>query len=537
MIQNTYKRRQFIQTTATFSAGLAASLVYPHRTRAADEFTEAIVIGSGFGGAIAALRLGQSGINTLVIERGRRWPITPEQNTFATLTNPDGRSAWLSTTTIFGDSVAVYTGVFETLVENGITVVNGAGVGGGSLVYNAITYQPRRDIFYRVFSPSLVDYDELDAVYYPRVQQMLQASQIPTDILATNYYGKTRFYVDNANRAGLPTRLLDLAVNWDVVRQEINGTKVPSIIIGECWHGVSSGGKNSVDRNYLPQAEKTGFVEIIPLHIVTQIAEVPGVGYRISCTEINESGQVIREKSFTCRYLFLAAGSVGTSKLLVKAKAKGTLPRLNEHTGKYWGTNSDNLTTRSNLGDLTGNGGTAGAVIEQLDGKTPIVVMNLELSVNPNGVQSCLGLGIPQPRGEFKYNPATDSVNLYWKPAFDKTAIKRTEQLFAILDKTATSPTRHPTSETREGGMSVKKSKSTNQPSSETSGTISGHPLGGMVIGKACDPYGRVYGCQGLYVVDGALIPGSTACTNPSFTIAALAERCMDKIIAEDIKG
>ncbi|MEH2351401.1 MAG: GMC oxidoreductase [Nostoc sp.] len=65
---------------------------------------------------------------------------------------------------------------------------------------------------------------------------------------------------------------------------------------------------------------------------------------------------------------------------------------------------------------------------------------------------------------------------------------------------------------------------------------ITGHPLGGVPIGKACDPFGRVYGYNRLYVVDGSLIPGSAACTNPSFTIAALAERCLDKIIAQDIK-
>nr|WP_241994494.1 GMC oxidoreductase [Chroococcidiopsis cubana] len=57
--------------------------------------------------------------------------------------------------------------------------------------------------------------------------------------------------------------------------------------------------------------------------------------------------------------------------------------------------------------------------------------------------------------------------------------------------------------------------------------------MGGAVLGKACDDYGQVSGYRGLYVVDGALIPGSTGCTNPAYTIAALAERCMDRIIAD----
>ena len=58
------------------------------------------------------------------------------------------------------------------------------------------------------------------------------------------------------------------------------------------------------------------------------------------------------------------------------------------------------------------------------------------------------------------------------------------------------------------------------------------HPLGGMVLGKACDLDGRVFGYQNLYVVDGSLIPGSTGCANPSLTIAALAEYIMDLFVA-----
>ena len=64
-------------------------------------------------------------------------------------------------------------------------------------------------------------------------------------------------------------------------------------------------------------------------------------------------------------------------------------------------------------------------------------------------------------------------------------------------------------------------------------GNLTAHPLGGAVMGKACDTFGRVQGYSGLYVVDGALIPGSAACTNPSLTVAAVAERCMDGLVPE----
>lgn len=511
MLHKPYSRRRFIQNAALFSAGLATSLAHARRTSASvqtvkDEAVDALVIGSGFGGAVAALRLGEAGINTVVLERGRRWAITPEQNTFATFEKPDGRSAWLSQTTYYGAPIDVYTGILEFLVEEGINVACGAGVGGGSLVYNAVTYQPTRELFYKVFSHS-INYEELDEVYYPRVRSILNPAPIPPDILATPYYDRTRLFLEQATTAGFPNRVYDISVDWNIVREEINGTKKPSAIIGNHWFGFNSGAKNSLDRNYLAKAEATGFVEIVPLHLATTITEVPGHGYRVLCTQIDETGQTVVEKSFTCRYLFLAAGSMGTSKLLVKAKATGTLPKLNDNVGKYWGTNGDSLTILSNLPPVSGKGGPATAVLEHFDNPLgPVVLEDILDPFGADGTTQLLGLAIPQPRGIFKYDGKRDSVKLTW--ASDPKVLSATKLTYRILQQ-----------------------KNSNITTSEVSEAITAHPLGGAVLGKVCDEYGQVNNYHGLYVVDGALIPGSTACTNPSLTIAALAERCMDRII------
>ncbi|WP_287127793.1 NAD(P)-binding protein, partial [Candidatus Cyanaurora vandensis] len=110
-------RRYFLQG-ALFSLA-AASLTLGSR---ADEYIEAIVIGSGFGGSVAALRLGEQGITTLVLERGRRWPTTT--NAFCTYGNPDGRAAWLSPTTLVytPHPIEVYTGVLDRFTAKGISV-------------------------------------------------------------------------------------------------------------------------------------------------------------------------------------------------------------------------------------------------------------------------------------------------------------------------------------------------------------------------------------------------------------------------------
>ena len=227
------KRRQFLQASLAAAASVGVSKLQASAS-GTEEDVEAIVIGSGFGGAVASLRLGQAGIETIVLERGRRWQITDAGDTFSTYQKPDGRSAWLSPTTIVFEQVPIdiYTGVLDVKVGDGIKAYRGAGVGGGSLVYNAVTYQPTKELFYQVF-PRTIDYEELDRVYYPRVRSILKPSPIPDDILQTDYYLSSRVFLEQAAKANLTARKLDIAVDWNIVRQEIAGHLLPSAIAGQ----------------------------------------------------------------------------------------------------------------------------------------------------------------------------------------------------------------------------------------------------------------------------------------------------------------
>jgi len=496
----------------------------------APDSVPAVVIGSGFGGAVAALRLGQAGIDTVVLERGRRWPIRPEGDTFATFEQPDGRAYWLRDRTgeaILGlphleKRIDRYVGVLEVVEGNGIFIGAGAGVGGGSLVFNAIIVKPRRELFERLF-PRQLDFHEMEDVYYPRVERVIGSAPIPEDILSTEYYRTSRVSLDQARVAGFATRPVELAVDWDIVRDEIAGLRVPSAIAGQSFYGLNSGAKRSLDRNYLARAEATGHVEVLPLHSAVAIERGHGGRYVVTMFRLRDDGSVRGgPRRLACKHLFLAAGSIGTTSLLVRARATGALPALNDHIGLHWAANGDIPVTRGALPFTNaGTGGPAGHfILEDLDnpfGPTSLVELVLPPHINaalgalgaPPSFANYASLGVPPAIGSFTYDGATDAVTLNWPGTDPRLAdfLAAARRTLTVLDQ-------------RNGSVTL-----------AFNPLVSAHPLGGAVLGKACDLAGRVKNHPGLYVVDGALIEGSTGLANPSLTIAALAERSMDRIL------
>jgi cholesterol oxidase len=510
---------------------------------------EALVIGSGFGGAIAACRLGQRGIPTIVLERGRRWSLDEAEDTFCTYRNPDGRAAWLSDQTVMFESKPIdrYVGLLERHVEDGITVWSAAGVGGGSLVYNTVLYQPAQAIFERVF-PAEISYAEMDANWYPLVADIMQPAEIPGDVLQSEQYRSTRIMIEQASFAGLSVRKATIASDWDVIREEIAGVRKPAAIAGEIWYGINSGTKNSLDRNYLAMAETTGAVDVRPLHEVTRISEAEDGGFRVDCHRIDERGAILEELVFLTRRLFFGAGSMGTSKLLVRAKATGALPKLNEEIGRHWGNNGDTFATR-NAGTLTnpGQGGPASIIVEDHD--NPILPQSLIVYPEwdaPEGTLTTLGMSLPGELGAFGYDAGAECVTLTFsmESPENRKMIDAANLTYSKLDKGNPYPLPPAGSLSFKGhfhcpvnGFPEKSTENLAGNGSVANGGVTAHPLGGAVMGRACDLFGRVKGYSGLYVVDGAFIPGSTAAANPAFTIAAFAERSMSDILAKDFAG
>ncbi|MFT3659831.1 MAG: GMC oxidoreductase [Gordonia sp. (in: high G+C Gram-positive bacteria)] len=491
----------------------------------------AIVIGSGFGGAVAALRLGKAGIATTVFERGRRWPIRKDGNTFATFDNTDKRAAWFSDTAGISSAMQTpverYPGVLETIKGNGIETVHGAGVGGGSLVFGAFSVQPDKADFDEVF-PGGTGYDELANVHFPRARKMLDATGIPRDVLATPNYTGARTWLDAIKRYGGKPQFVDYSVNWDAVRREIAGKARPGVSIGDLSYGVNSGAKNSVDHNYLPAAEATGNVTVKPMHEVIDIRpRARKKGFVVRARVIDDKNRTLRIVTAEADYLFMAAGSFHTTSLLVKARATGALPKLSSRIGDGFGGNGDFLIVRTNLRDAQGprQGGPGYARLrdDSLPGGPASIIYQAGPFPAPaaGAVLTHLIQVHTDERGTIDYVHGTRGTELNYPHREGTSVLDRRANAFAEHF--------HHRTEVRHGtpnnGIVL---------SSRAAGFGSGatfHGLGGVVVGKAANADGSVKGYDNLYVVDGAFCPGAVGLVNPSLTITALAERTMDRFL------
>eukprot|EP01095_Lingulamoeba_sp_RSL-Kostka_P000682 TRINITY_DN10963_c0_g1_i1.p1 TRINITY_DN10963_c0_g1~~TRINITY_DN10963_c0_g1_i1.p1 ORF type:complete len:566 (-),score=214.91 TRINITY_DN10963_c0_g1_i1:2-1699(-) len=520
--------------------------------------TEVIVVGSGFGGSVTSYRLANEGINVILLEKGRRWEIgdsylTGKDNVFSPTKNPDGRAIFMRNSTFmegnFPSSIVdVSTGAF-TLIDsevneldpdirirtnNDLRIISGTGVGGGSLVYNGATIRPNYKNFHRVWTQVYDDdeyiqelYNDLDEIYFPRALNVMKPEKIPDSILNTDYYKHARAFRDDAINALSDKgsiRKLDIMVDWKAVQEEIDGIRKPSAIIGDVAYGSNSGYKKSLDKegNYLFEAEKTGKVDIKTFHSVHRVQfDEDNDEYVLSVHELNESGDIIDEHTFISKHLFLCMGSHKSTSLLVRSKAINDLPNLDNNVGKYFNGNGDTIFIRT-TGEENINPGQGAPCDfiyrETINGEecafeaAPFYLLeNIGLT---NGY-IVVGLGNHKGFNEFEYDEENDEVIINW----DISTVEDTYNNMVEINERLNA---------HNPGSSYMM-----EPIEIASGTTA-HPLGGLVIGKATDNYGRVKGYKNLYVIDGSLIPGGTGISNPSLSIAALAERCIENIIKND---
>jgi len=489
------------------------------RVRLTREEHRVVIVGSGFGGGVTALRFAQASIPSLVLERGIRWPTGPNAETFPHASSPDKRMFWLgSPASIFGIPVpgfeTPYTGLLERVFGNGMDIICAAGVGGGSLVYQGMTLQPSEEVFNSVL-PEQLDYARMDRVYYRRVADMLKVRTAPDELVNSKTYRPARIFARNVERAGYSLSKIPMPIDWSFALRELDGEMKPSYTNGDCALGVNNGGKHSVDVTYIAAAEATGLVTVAVRHNVTDVAMAKDGRWQVLVDRIATDGTVLEKKIITAKALVMAAGTAGTTRLLMRAAAKGQIPDMPDGLGTGWGSNGDRIYVWTNLADDFGVPQGGPVVYGSKDWSDPAhanTIIQASLPPSPNLRSTMLvGFGVSSGRGHFVYDSAKDDAVLQWPRNADDALYRK---IHARANKIA-------------GLGSVLLDTTAAYPSTW-------HPLGGASMGTVCDLSGRVQGHRGLYVLDGALIPGTTAACNPSMTIAAVAERATDVLVAED---
>jgi cholesterol oxidase len=528
-----------------------------------------VLVGTGYGNAVTALRLAEKGHKVVMIEMGQLWT-EPGQNgkLFSPTTNKwnwakarydyvDGRTMWnrdytkapvrqfMLTSTSY--KINYEAGVLDLIeyrddhnkVNDAMQVYVGRGVGGGSLVNGAMAVTPPRSSFVEIFPE--VNADEMYNKYFPLANKTLGVN-----IVDKAWFEKADCYLfsrvsrKTAEDSGYKTVFVPSTYDMEYLKKEqaYLDKKGPQVVLSALDQEVIFGnnaGKRSLDKTYLADAVGTGNVSIYALHQVTDIHEVPenkGGGFELTVKNTDKYLKTLSTIKIHCNALFLGAGSCGTSELLVRARDKGrdgTLPKLksNKAIGQGWGNNGNIMSARFNIGRSGGPWTATGA----LQSTMPVMGINdwdnkdnpvfCEITPLPVGSETYTSMYLaitktPQ-RSFFKYDQATDKVNLQWTTGQNDYSLKSFKK---FLDKI----------NTKENTTYRDELFGTGNP---FGANFSYHPLGGCILGKATDNYGRVKGYDKLYVTDGSLIPGVLG-VNPFVTITALAERNIEEVIKKD---
>ncbi len=289
-----------------------------------------VVVGSGFGGSVSALRLTEKGYRVAVVEKGKRWR-----------TEDFPKTNWNLRKYLWMPSVGLYGPQMLTQLRH-VLVFHGGGVGGGSLIYANQLLVPPREVFSRPeWGPG--DWWDRLAPFYERARTMLGAVTCPRTGKADAYLrevgleirGKDTFHVNDVG--------VFFGSPGETVPDPYFGGRGPErtgcTFCGACMVGCRVGAKNTLDKNYLYLAESMGAV-IIPETEVTGVRPWNGA-YRVYTR--TSTGLRHAPGTFTARGVVFSGGVLGTVKLLLQCRRRGLLPGLSDRLGHRVRTNSESI--------------------------------------------------------------------------------------------------------------------------------------------------------------------------------------------------
>ncbi|MGH8877976.1 MAG: GMC oxidoreductase [Stackebrandtia sp.] len=519
---------------------------------------DVVVIGSGFGGSVAALRLTEKGYRVGVLETGARFddPGEPDPRKRHAKLPP---TSWRARRFLWAPRLGLK-GIQRVHLVRGrkgsrVLVLAGAGVGGGSLVYANTLYKPPREFFDDPQWAGITDWSEELSGWYDQASRMLGVVTNPVDTPADAAMRKV------AVRLGVGDSFHHTRVGvyfGDTENPQADpyfGGAGPErqgcVSCGACMTGCRKGAKNMLTENYLYLAERAGAV-IHPLTTVTGLRPGADGGYRI---ETVRTGLIKRgRREFTADEVVVAAGTHGTQSLLHRMRDSGALPKLSGRLGWLTRTNSEAILGAMRFGKKGADHSKGLAITSSIhpDAHTHIEPVRYGPGANAMGALSTILVDKDEPhrwRALLAYalkHPA-DALRLpYLRHWSRRTVVAlvmqsrdnsikvglRRGRLHAEPGHGEPNPTWIPV-----GHQAVR------YLAEETGGVPGGtwlelwdipttaHFLGGCAIGAdsatgVVDAYHRVYGHEGLHIVDGSTVSANLG-VNPSLTITAQAERAM----------
>jgi cholesterol oxidase len=497
------------------------------------------VIGSGFGGSVAALRLAEKGYRVVVLEAGRR---------FADDEFP--KTSWDTRRFLWAPALGWY-GIQRISLLRNVLVLSGAGVGGGSLVYANTLYRPPQAFYDDPQWSDVTDWAAELAPWYDQAERMLGVVEYARDTPADKMMRRVaeRMGVGqtfHATPVGVHFGQSGVDPYFGGAGPERNGC----LHCGACMTGCRYNAKNTLVKNYLYLAEKLG-VEVRPLATVVDVRPASGGGYRVG---IRRTGGRRRD-SVTAGQVVFAAGALGTQRLLHRLKADGALPGLSDRLGALTRTNSESiLGAKALTGDVDYTEGVAITSSFHPDAHTHVEPVRYGRGSGAMGLLQTVLVDGDSWRAvrlwpTFLRAPLTNLRMLSLRRWSERTLIALVMQ---SLDNSLTVQygrswygRRRLTSSQGHGAPNPRWIPEGNRAvrllAEEMGGVAGGswpdvfnmpvtaHILGGAVIGATpergvVDPYQRVHGYPGLHVLDGAAVCANLG-VNPSLTITAQAER------------